>query len=84
MGRLTIDITDQQHQALKAMAAIQGKSIKEYTVERLFPPSLSEEQALGALKALLEQRFAEAGRGEVSGKGITELAQETLRADGAA
>ena len=34
MSRLTIDITDQQHQSIKAMAALQGKSIKEYAIER--------------------------------------------------
>lgn len=27
-SRLTIDITDQQHQSLKALAALQGKTIK--------------------------------------------------------
>jgi hypothetical protein len=79
MGRLTIDITDQQHQALKAMAAIQGKTIKEYAVERLFPKSDSEEQDLNALKTLLEQRLSEASGGELSNKSITEIAQETLR-----
>jgi hypothetical protein len=35
--RLTIDITDQQHQSLKALAALQGKTIKEYALERLLP-----------------------------------------------
>ena len=29
MSRLTIDVTEQQHQALKAMAALQGKTIKQ-------------------------------------------------------
>ena len=37
MSRLTIDVTDQQHQALKAMAALEGKTIKQYAIERLFP-----------------------------------------------
>lgn len=37
MSRLTIDMTPQQHQALKAMAALEGKTIKQYTLERLFP-----------------------------------------------
>jgi hypothetical protein len=36
MSRLTIDITSQQHQNLKAMAALQGKTI-QYALERLFP-----------------------------------------------
>jgi len=35
MSRLTIDMTDQQHQSLKAMAALQGKTIKQYALERL-------------------------------------------------
>lgn len=37
MSRLTIDMTDQQHQSLKALAALQGKTIKQYALERLFP-----------------------------------------------
>lgn len=81
MSRLTIDITEQQHQTLKAMAALHGKSIKAYAVERLFPQVGSDDQALGELKALLDQRLAEAQRGEVSNQSITEIAEETLRAD---
>lgn len=84
MSRLTIDITEQQHQALKAMAALQGKTIKEYAVERLFPQAGSEEQALAELRHLLEQRMAEATRGEVSSKSVTEVAEETIRAGGTA
>ncbi len=79
MSRLTIDITEQQHQSIKAMAALQGKSIKEYAVERLFPEDSSEEQALSELKQLLEQRMSEARRGEVSAKSITEVAEEAIR-----
>ncbi|CAE6848672.1 hypothetical protein FHT07_000041 [Xanthomonas arboricola] len=29
MSRLTIDLNDQQHQSLKALAALQGKTIKQ-------------------------------------------------------
>ena len=84
MSRLTIDITEQQHQALKAMAALQGKTIKEYAVERLFPQASTEAQALAELKQLLEERLAEATRGDLSAKSITEIADETLRAGGRA
>lgn len=84
MSRLTIDITDQQHQALKAMAALQGKTIKEYALERLFPQAADEEQALAELKTLLEQRLAESRRGEVSTRSITEIAEETIKAAGGA
>ena len=37
MSRLTIDLTEKQHRDLKAVAALQGKTIKQYAVERLFP-----------------------------------------------
>ena len=84
MSRLTIDITEQQHQSIKAMAALQGKSIKEYAVERLFPVVSDEEHALGELKQLLQQRMDEASRSEVSTKSITEVADEAIRAGGTA
>jgi len=79
MSRLTIDITDQQHQALKAMAALQGKSIKEYAVERLFPQAGGHEQAIEELLQLLAARVAEASRGEVSTKSISEIAAEVMQ-----
>jgi hypothetical protein len=84
MSRLTIDITEQQHQSIKAMAALQGKSIKQYAVERLFPQTDDEGHALSELRQLLEQRLAAAGRGEVSTKSITEIAEEVIAAGGAA
>ena len=84
MSRLTIDITDQQHQSIKAMAALQGKSIKEYAIERLFPASQDEEHALGELKALLEQRMAESASGGVLARNLTEIADEAIKAGGSA
>lgn len=84
MSRLTIDITDQQHQALKAMAALQGKTIKEYAVERLFPPAGSEEQALAELRVLLQERLAQAERGAVVSQSMTDIAERALRSGGAA
>ncbi|QDQ29189.1 antitoxin [Chitinimonas arctica] len=79
---LTIDVTEQQHQALKAAAALQGKTIKQYAVERLFPSVSDENQALDDLKALLSRRMAEAQRGDVTDRSITEVADEVLSARG--
>lgn len=84
MSRLTIDVTEQQHQALKAMAALQGKTIKQYALERLFPRASEEEQALQDLQALLLQRLAEAQRGEVVDHSIMDVANEVLSGDGPA
>ena len=81
MSRLTIDVSDQQHQALKALAALEGKSIKQYTLERLFPSD--EQQAMQTLKSLLQHRLASSKVGDVSALSATEIAEETLRELGA-
>lgn len=82
MSRLTIDVTEQQHQSLKVMAALQGKSIREYALERLFPPASDEEQAFRDLKALLEQRIAESQKGDVVARSMTEIAEHALKSGG--
>lgn len=33
MSRLTIDVTEQQHQTLKALAALEGKTLRQYVLE---------------------------------------------------
>jgi hypothetical protein len=78
MSRLTIDITDQQHQNLKALAALQGKTIKQYAVERLFPANAGEDQAWKELKTLLGQRIADGLSGDVSTKSIGAIVDEEL------
>lgn len=78
MSRLTIEVTEQQHQSIKAMAALQGKSIKEYAIQRLFTFTPDEERAMQELKALFDQRIAEALRGEVSEQSISEIAKEVI------
>jgi len=79
MSRLTIDVTDQQHQALKAMAALEGKTIKQYALERLFPKAIGEERSLYELKTLLNERLAQAERGELEDGSITDIAMTELR-----
>lgn len=76
MSRLTIDITDQQHQRLKALAALQGKSIKQYAVERLFPDQMDDDSTWQKLKALLEERIADGLEGAVSAKGFDAIVDE--------
>ena len=41
MRRLSIDVTPEQHQRLKAIAALSGMTIKEYVLERCYRPSRS-------------------------------------------
>lgn len=81
MSRLTIDVTDQQHQALKALAAMQGKTIKQYALERLFPGDTAADQAWQALATLLDGRISEGLAGQVSARSVAEILDEEL-ADG--
>lgn len=83
MSRITIEVTDEQHQQIKAMAAVLGKSIKEFVLERVFPSSdREEEQAWQELKELLRERIVAAERGEVSAKTFSQVLEEKLAAMG--
>jgi hypothetical protein len=78
MSRLTIDITDQQHQSLKALAALQGKTIKQYALERLFPGDTDGERAWEDLKTLMSTRVNEGLSGNVSTKTVGEILDEEI------
>lgn len=76
--RLSIEITPKQHQRLKAVAALGGKSIKEYVLERVLPSfyeteSLSDTEALHQLEAFLQPRIEAAQRGEVSTQSVEQI-----------
>ena len=84
MRRLSIDVTPEQHQRLKAIAALRGQTIKEYVLERVFPDipdmdDMSEEEALQALEDFLKPRIEAAERGEISSRSINDILEETLR-----
>ncbi|WLE00768.1 antitoxin (plasmid) [Agrobacterium leguminum] len=81
MSRLTIDITDQQHQSLKALAALQGKTIKQYALERLFPGDADGDLAWQQLRSLLNDRIAESLAGKVSSRSVDEILDEELAKD---
>lgn len=69
MTRLSIDITHEEHQKLKAIAALRGPSIEDYVLNRTpggAPPleGMSEEAAFDALARFIEPRIEQARRGE--------------------
>ncbi|ETX07735.1 antitoxin [Candidatus Entotheonella palauensis] len=84
MARLNIDITDEEHQRIKALAAMQGKSIKGYVMEKLLSPPMTddEQQAWDELKAVITERVNAANKGAVSSKTFEEVTEETLRSLG--
>lgn len=84
MSRLTIEVTEQQHQSIKALAALQGKSIKEYAIQRLFAVTVDEEKAMQELKALLAPRIAEGLAGVVSEQSFDDIVEEALKVGDAA
>ena len=57
MSRISIDVTDAEHAKLKALAALQGKSIKEFVLSRTIGDELLEPH-LAELEALLDRRRA--------------------------
>lgn len=78
MSRLTIDMTEQQHQSLKALAALQGKTIRQYAIERLFPGDENADQAWAELQALMRTRAQNGLAGRVSGKSVDDILAEEL------
>ena len=84
MSRLSIEVTPEQHQRLKAVAALSGMTIKEYVLARVLPPvpeqeDLSEEEALHRLEAFLKPRIEAAQRGEVVNVSVEEIFAEVRR-----
>lgn len=81
MSRLTIDMTDRQHQSLKALAALEGKTIRQYALERLLPAPGGDAAVWNELKTLLGQRIAEGLAGKVSSRSIDSIVDEELERD---
>jgi ParD-like antitoxin of type II ParDE toxin-antitoxin system len=76
--RLSIEVTPEQHQKLKAIAALKGQSIKDYVLERALPPlpdmdSMTAEEALNKLEDFLKPRIESAKQGMVSNRSIEEI-----------
>ena len=84
MSRLSIEITSKQHQRLKAVAALNGKSIKEYVLERALPSdtemeSLSEEEALQKLEDFLKPRIKAAEKGKTSSRSVQQIFKDVRK-----
>ena len=57
MQRISIDVTPEQHQRLKAMAALQGKSIKAFVLDSTIG---TQSDDVDELEALLDRRLKRA------------------------
>ncbi len=84
MPRLSIDITPEEHQKLKAIAALKGESIKDYVLKRTLgdAPALdnmSEDEAVAALADFLKPRIEQAQLGEFSTKSMADIRREAQK-----
>ena len=81
MSRISIEVTPDEHQKLKAMAALQGKSIKDYVIERTLGAAGDTEQqlALEELESLLDARIRGAKKGSVSRRKVGEIFKDVCR-----
>lgn len=81
MSRLVIDMSGEQHQQIKALAAMQGKSIKSFVLGQIFPAEKTnkEQKAWNELQALLSSRITDAENGAVSNKTFDQITDEVIR-----
>jgi uncharacterized protein (DUF1778 family) len=87
MPRLSIDLTPEEHQKLKAIAALQGESIKDFVLKRTLGDApdldnMNEAEAVVALLDFLRPRIEQARRGELSTKTITDIRREAREESG--
>jgi len=81
MMRLSIEVTPEQHQRLKAIAALSGQSIKDYVLNRVLPDTETDDadDALRQLEAFLKPRLVEAENGVFSDKSVDKIYEEVLQ-----
>lgn len=78
MSRLSIELTPEEHQKIKAIAALQGRSIRDYVLERILPSGGDDMAALQELEAFLASRIADAENGNIISSSAHKIFEETL------
>ena len=75
MSRISIDVTPQEHQRLKAMAALQGKSIKEFVLDNTLRAA-DVDPALRELEAILDERVKRTKERGSSTKSVADVFEQ--------
>ena len=78
MGRLSIDVTASEHQQIKMLATLQGKTIREYAIEKLLQPigtPIDNEQIVAwqEFAVLAKERIAEADKDDISTRSFDDI-----------
>jgi len=82
MSRLVIDVSGEQHQQIKALAALQGKTIKEFILEKVFSSNSEENDEKAAwaeLEELLASRIQKAGEEGTSAISFEQISEDIIR-----
>lgn len=79
MSRISIDVTADEHKRLKALAALEGQSIKEFVLSRTLSHSGNddESEAMKELEAMLSDRIHRAEAKGVSTRSVEDILLES-------
>lgn len=78
MRRLSIEISTEQHQQIKAMAAMKGQSIKDFVIDKVLPQS-GEEDVWKDLKNFMQKRMKEAKNAEPITSSFMEIFEQRIQ-----
>ena len=81
MTRLVINVSGEQHQQIKALAALQGKTLEDYMLEKALPDYQTDDNAMEEFKSLVADRIASAEAEQEDGrksKTFDQIFQEVL------
>jgi hypothetical protein len=78
MQRLSIDLSVEQHKRIKAMAVVQGKTIKDLVLGKIFDESADDDTAWQELLSFLDDRISEVEQGGISTKTPDQIAETVL------
>ena len=80
MSRISIDVSPQEHQKLKAMAALRGVSLKDFLLADVLEATDSKEnQAIQELEELLDKRISHHQKTGLKGRSsATKILQSVL------
>ncbi len=77
MSRVVIDVSKEEHQKIKALAALQGKSIKNYILEQVLPAK--DDVHWEELKTVLAERIGLAESKPPATQTFEELTQAIIQ-----
>ena len=83
MSRISIDVTEDEHRRLKALAALQGVTLKAYMLQSaLASREENEEKALAELGTFLDARIRKTETEGVSSRSVDEIFDSVCKEKG--